>query len=99
MGRGLPVSALAQIKNKLDRAGVELVAFGVVGIPSQEAEARKVFDFAKVMGIEVIVSEPPREAFTGPVSVEYEHNWDNSVPEIKECAAYFKRTARKLLKK
>ncbi len=44
--------------NKLKSAGVTLVNYGVVGLPNKEAEARKVFDFAQVMGIKTIVSEP-----------------------------------------
>ena len=43
--------------------GITLVNYGVVGLPNNEAECRKVFDFAKEMGIETIVSEPPEDAF------------------------------------
>lgn len=50
--------ALAQ--KVLAEKGVSIVAYGVVGIPKEEAEARKLFDFAKAMGIEVITSEPPK---------------------------------------
>ena len=42
---------------------VKLANYGVVGLPNDEAEARVVFDFAKAMGIETIVSEPPDDAF------------------------------------
>jgi sugar phosphate isomerase/epimerase len=48
---------------KLREAGVKLMNYGVVGLPNNEAECRKVFDFAKEMGIETIVSEPPEDAF------------------------------------
>ena len=48
---------------KLREAGVKLTNYGVVGLPNNEAECRKVFDFAKEMGIETIVSEPPEDAF------------------------------------
>ena len=48
---------------KLRDAGVTLVNYGVVGLPNNEAECRKVFDFAKEMGIKTIVSEPPEDAF------------------------------------
>ena len=44
-------------------AGVTLTNYGVVGLSNNEAECRKVFDFAKEMGIENIVSEPPEDAF------------------------------------
>jgi len=194
---------------KLRESGVRLVNYGVVGLPGDEAGCRKVFDFARAMGIETIVSEPaekslplisklcdeyginvaihnhpkpshywdpdtvlrvckemklskrigacadtghwmrsgvnPLEAvrklgragriisfhlkdlnefgvrgahdvvwgtgkanmgailaelkkqgFRGVFSVEYEHNWLNSMPEIADCAAYFDRTASEL---
>jgi sugar phosphate isomerase/epimerase len=48
---------------KLAEAGVKLTNYGVVGLPNNEAECRKVFDFAKEVGIETIVSEPPEDAF------------------------------------
>ncbi len=51
------------VKQKLKAVGVKLVNYGVVGLPNNEKECRKVFDFAKDMGIETIVSEPPEDAF------------------------------------
>jgi len=48
---------------KLRDSGVKLMNYGVVGLPNNEAECRKVFDFAKEMGIQTIVSEPPEDAF------------------------------------
>ena len=56
-------AAMAEVKAKLAASGVKLVNYGVVGLSNNEAECRKVFDFAKKMGIETIVSEPPKEAF------------------------------------
>lgn len=47
----------------LKEKNVKLVNYGVVGLPNDEAECRKVFDFAKAMGIETIVSEPEPDAF------------------------------------
>ena len=52
-----------QVKQKLAGAGVKLINYGVVGLSNNEAECRKVFDFAKDMGIQTIVSEPPEDAF------------------------------------
>jgi len=52
-----------EMMQKLREAGVRLANYGVVGLPNNEAECRKVFGFAKEMGIETIVSEPPEEAF------------------------------------
>jgi len=57
-----PQDVLDAVKAKLASAGVTLVNYGVVDLPANEAEARKVFDFAQKMGIETIVSEPAAEA-------------------------------------
>ncbi len=51
-----------KIKAKLKSSGVKVLAYGVVGLPNDEAESRKVFEFAKNMGIETIVSEPKPDA-------------------------------------
>jgi sugar phosphate isomerase/epimerase len=48
---------------KLRESGVKLMNYGVVSLPNNRAECRKVFEFAREMGIETIVSEPPEEAF------------------------------------
>lgn len=53
----------AEATAKLDDAGITLVNYGVVPLPNDEAACRKVFDFAKAMNIETIVSEPPDDAF------------------------------------
>ncbi len=198
----MPPEIRFKVKKKLADAGVRLVNFGVVDLPADTVECRKVFEFARDMGVETIVSEPPEEAFDfieklceeyqikvaihnhvkpshywdpntvleavkgrskligacgdighwmrsgvnplealqklegrlislhfkdlnefgvgeahdvvwgtgkadvkallteldrqnfqGVFSIEYEYNWDNSVPEIRQCAAYFNKVA------
>ena len=205
MDHHLPAELRAEVKEMLDLAGVRIVNYGVVGLPNDEAEARQVFDFARDMSIETIVSEPPEEAidlidnlcqeyginvaihnhpkpshywdpntvlkvcegrsarigacgdtghwmrsgvnpvealkllegriisvhmkdlnefgvrdahdvpwgtgkadimaileelhrqqYKGTFSIEYEHNWENSLPEVRQCAEYFNRTAGSL---
>ncbi len=32
-----------------------------------------------------VLAELKRQKFTGNISLEYEYNWDNSVPDIKQC--------------
>jgi sugar phosphate isomerase/epimerase len=41
---------------------VKIIDTGVIGISSNEAEARKLFDWAKTMGITTIISEPEPKA-------------------------------------
>ncbi len=53
---------LAAIRMKLDTHGVRLVTCFYSVIPSDEAGCRKVFEFARKMGIENLISEPPLES-------------------------------------
>ena len=63
VGHDMPADARQAVKQKLAQAHTRLVCYGVVGLSNDEKASRKVFDFAKEMGIEVIVSEPPEDAF------------------------------------
>jgi sugar phosphate isomerase/epimerase len=49
-----------KVRDKLKAAGIQMVAFGVVGGGS-EAEWREIFQFAKSMGVEVLTSEPAED--------------------------------------
>ncbi len=62
VGDGLSAEVRAEVKKKLADSKVKLVCFGVVGLSKDEGDSRKVFDFAKDMGIETIVSEPSPDA-------------------------------------
>jgi len=62
MGHDMPKEYYAAVQDKLKQAKVTLRGYGVVGLSADEAADRKVFEFAKTMGIETIVSEPPMEA-------------------------------------
>jgi sugar phosphate isomerase/epimerase len=55
---------IARIKEILKAAGVTLYGYGVVDIGTTEASMRKLFDFARTMGIRVIVCEPEDDDFT-----------------------------------
>lgn len=58
IGDGMSEAVCEEIKAKLAAAGgLKLVAFGVVGVPGDEPGARKIFEWAKKMGIEVLVTE------------------------------------------
>ena len=49
---------IATLKAKAKQHGLLIVNFGVVGIPKDEAGARKVFDFAKKLGVRSLTIEP-----------------------------------------
>jgi sugar phosphate isomerase/epimerase len=57
VGRTMNDEMIAEVKKKLDDAKIKVVAYGVDGIPTDEAGARKTFEWAKKMGIEVLVTE------------------------------------------
>jgi sugar phosphate isomerase/epimerase len=50
-------TVIAKLQARLLQHGLKAVNYGVVGIPNNEAEARKVFDFAKKMGLYAVTTE------------------------------------------
>lgn len=53
---------ITELKAKLTALRIRPVCYGVVGLDNNETEARKVFEWAKTMGIQTIVSEPDEAA-------------------------------------
>ena len=82
-----------EIEKKLaDAGGLKVVAFGVGGVPTDEPAAHKVFDWAKKMGIEVLVTETVPNAVHDKLCTEYNikmalHNHPQSWPPAKVLAA------------
>jgi sugar phosphate isomerase/epimerase len=58
-----PVSVRIAVKKKLADTGITLKSYGVTPLSKDVGQCRKMFDFAKDMGIETIVSEPTEDAF------------------------------------
>lgn len=52
-----PEEVVSKLKTKLEAHGLKAVNYGVVGVPKDEAGARKVFDFAKKLGLRAITTE------------------------------------------
>jgi sugar phosphate isomerase/epimerase len=55
---------IAKVQAKLKEHHVKAVNYGVVDIPKDEAEARKVFEFAKTMGLRAITTEAEKSIDT-----------------------------------
>lgn len=53
---------LKQVRLKLDDAGVRMLTCFYSVIPGDEEGCREVFEFARKMGIETLISEPPLDA-------------------------------------
>lgn len=50
------------IRKKCDAAGIKIINVGIVALPPNEAQSRKVFEFAKKLGVDTIVAEPEPDA-------------------------------------
>jgi len=57
VGPGMGAERTAALKAKLAAEGIKALGFGVTGVSRDEAEARRLFAWAKEMGIEVINTE------------------------------------------
>jgi sugar phosphate isomerase/epimerase len=93
IGEGMSDEACQEIKKKLaDAGGLKVVAFGVCGVPTDEKGARKMFEWAKKMGIQVLVTETTPNAVHDKLCTEYNirmalHNHPQSWPPAKVLAA------------
>jgi sugar phosphate isomerase/epimerase len=104
MGHDMPKEYYPVVQALLKAKNVNLVNYGVVGVGEDEAESRKVFEFAKAMGIQTINSQPAEETLdlVEKLADEYGinvafHNhpkpsiyWDYK-KVIKECEGRSKR--------
>ena len=91
-GPEMSAEDIAATKAKLSEAGVKWASFGVSGIPTDEAAARKHFTWAKAMGIEVLVTETKPTPLLDKLSGEFGigialHNHPNSWPPEEVLAA------------
>ena len=90
---GMSDEVFAEVKKKLaDAGGLKVVAYGVTGVPTDEKGARRMFEWAKKMGIEVLVTETTPNAIHDKLCTEYNikmalHNHPESWPPEKVLAA------------
>ena len=47
--------------------------------------------------VRTLLAELNRQGFSGVFSIEYEHNWFNSMPEIAQCIQYFHQATKELM--
>ncbi len=46
-----------------------------------------------VVNLPAILDEARKHGFAGNVSIEYEYNWDNSIPDISQCVGFLRAYA------
>jgi sugar phosphate isomerase/epimerase/HEAT repeat protein len=73
-GVGMSDDDIAEMKNIAAAAGVKIVNYGVTGIGGDEAAARKVFDFARKVGLETLVTEEHEDRFPMLEKLAEEYN-------------------------
>ncbi len=49
-----------------------------------------------VLDVKQILQIMKEQKFKGYLSIEYEYNWDNSVPDIRQCIDYFNRVTNEM---
>ncbi len=83
-----PVEALKMYEGRLKALHFKDIKEKVEG----EKEQHDVIWGTGVCDIESVLKELKRQNFKGLFSIEYEYNWENSVPDIKQCIDYFHKT-------
>lgn len=54
-----------------------------------ESEQHDVIWGKGILNVKEMLKELKRQKFKGVISIEYENNWEHSVPDIKECIRYY----------
>lgn len=65
--------------------------------PKQEgaAEQHDVVWGTGMLDMKAMLRELERQDFEGVFSIEYEYNWEHSVPDLKQCIRYFNEWTEK----
>ncbi len=84
-----PVEALAKLEGHIKTVHLKDIA-------ERDLKAHDVIWGTGVCDARAILAELHRQGFAGVISVEYEYNWDNSVPDIAECVAFFNQVTAEL---
>ncbi len=87
-----PIEALKKYNGRLKMLHFKDVKEKVEG----ETEQHDVIWGTGVCKVDEILKELKRQNFKGLFSIEYEYNWENSVPDIKQCINYFDRATQQL---
>lgn len=87
-GPGLSEENIALVKKKLDQTGIKILSLGVIGVPKDEAGARKLFEFARIFNMERIVTEAPAAQFDLIEKLAEEFNIDVALHNHPEPNIY-----------
>lgn len=89
VNESLPADARNVLKKKLNDSGIKLGNYGVCTLSKKEDDSRRVFDFAKDMGIETLVSEPAEESLEMLDKLCQEYNINISIHNHPKPSHYW----------
>ena len=84
-----PVESLKKYEGKI-------VSLHFKDLNEKSREAHDVPWGTGISNVPAMLQELKRQDFEGLFSIEYEHNWDNSLPEVKKSVQYFNQLREKL---
>lgn len=87
------INCLRQLKGRI----VSLHFKDIAPKKEGEAEQHDVIWGTGILDVKGMLKELKAQGFKGVFSIEYEYNWENSVPDIKQCVKYFNTVADEIL--
>lgn len=81
---------------KLDGRIISLHFKDIAEKQDGETEQHDVIWGTGILNVKEMLQELERQNFKGVFSIEYEYNWDNSVPDIKKCIDYFNEVTNEI---
>jgi L-ribulose-5-phosphate 3-epimerase len=82
---------------KLDGRIISLHFKDIAAKKEGEKEQHDVIWGKGILDVKGMLQELKRQNFKGVFAIEYEYNWNNSVPDIKENIAYFNQVTNEIL--
>jgi sugar phosphate isomerase/epimerase len=84
-----PVDCIEKLEGRL-------MSFHFKDLKEKSRDTHDVIWGTGISDVEGILRELKRQGFKGVFTVEYEHNWDNNMPEVIASAKYFNQVAASL---
>jgi sugar phosphate isomerase/epimerase len=77
----------------IERLGSRILTLHFKDLNEKSPEAHDVPWGTGVAEVISVLSELAYQGYSGYFMIEYEHNWENSLPEVKQCVDNFERMA------
>ena len=87
------IDCLKQLKGRIVSLHFKDIAAKQAGVKEQH----DVIWGTGILDVKGMLEELKAQGFKGVFSIEYEYNWENSVPDIKKCIQYFNKVTDEIL--